>query len=167
MITSTWGVFPGNILCMLPANERQHHIVTSSLIGWTHTQNDPCISNMLSRSQILRALKISTFIYVWTRYFVLNFKGIIWNSTKYLLPPYTQFSYAHIWQLWRQKQVSRTGISNYIPQFTVGCNYLSLPEIPASGNKVKNCWMISWVTYKGIMKLTWYRDKLACFHCKH
>ena len=35
-----------------------------------------------------------------------------------------------------QKQVSQAGISNYIPQFTVGCNYLSLPEIPASGNKV-------------------------------
>ena len=27
-------------------------------------------------------------------------------------------------------------ISNYIPQFTVGCNYLALPEIPASGDKV-------------------------------
>ena len=35
-----------------------------------------------------------------------------------------------------QKQVSQAGISNYIPQFTMGCNYLSLPEIPASGNKV-------------------------------
>ena len=32
--------------------------------------------------------------------------------------------------------VSQAWISNYIPQFTVGCNYLSLPEIPASGNKV-------------------------------
>ena len=28
------------------------------------------------------------------------------------------------------------GISNYIPKFTVGCNYLCLPEIPASGAKV-------------------------------
>ena len=35
-----------------------------------------------------------------------------------------------------QKQVSQAGISNYIPQFTVGCNYLSLPEITVSGNKV-------------------------------
>ena len=43
---------------------------------------------------------------------------------------------AHIWGLWRQKQVSQAGISNYIPQFTVGCNYLSLPEIPASDAKV-------------------------------
>ena len=40
------------------------------------------------------------------------------------------------WGLCCQKQVSQTEISNYIPQFTVGCNYLSLPELPASGNKV-------------------------------
>ena len=43
---------------------------------------------------------------------------------------------ADIWGLWCQKQVSQAGLSNYLPQFTVGCNYLSLPEIPASGAKV-------------------------------
>ena len=47
-----------------------------------------------------------------------------------------------IWGLCCQKQVSQAGISNYIPQFTVGCNYLSLPEIPASGNKVLICALI-------------------------
>ena len=36
----------------------------------------------------------------------------------------------------RPKQVSQAGIRNYIPQFTVGCNYLSLPEVPASGSNV-------------------------------
>ena len=36
-------VFPGIILCMHPANERWRYIVTSSLIGWVHSQNDPCI----------------------------------------------------------------------------------------------------------------------------
>ena len=41
-----------------------------------------------------------------------------------------------IWRLWYQKQVSEAGISDYISQFTVGCNYLSLSEIPASGTKV-------------------------------
>ena len=35
---------PGIILCMRPANERQCYIVTSPLIGWAHTQNDPCMS---------------------------------------------------------------------------------------------------------------------------
>ena len=37
-----------------------------------------------------------------------------------------------IWGLWCQRQISWAGISSYIPQFIVGCNYLSLPEIPAS-----------------------------------
>ena len=39
---------------------------------------------------------------------------------------------------WCQKQVSQAGISNCIPQYSVGCNYLSLPKIPASGTKVLN-----------------------------
>ena len=31
------------ILCMRPANERRRYIVTSSLIGWAHTQIDSCL----------------------------------------------------------------------------------------------------------------------------
>ena len=44
-----------------------------------------------------------------------------------------------IWGLCWQKQASQAGISNYIPQFTVGCNHLSLTEIPAAGNKALIC----------------------------
>ena len=36
-------LYPGIIFWMPPANETQCYIVTSSLIGWVHTQNDPCI----------------------------------------------------------------------------------------------------------------------------
>ena len=32
---------PGIMLCMHPANRRRYN-VTSCLIGWAHTQNDPC-----------------------------------------------------------------------------------------------------------------------------
>ena len=32
---------------MHPANERWCYIVTSSLIGWAHTQNDPCVCNTM------------------------------------------------------------------------------------------------------------------------
>ena len=46
---------------------------------------------------------------------------------------------AFIRWLWRQKQVSLSGISNCTSQLTVGCNYLSLPEIPAYGAKVLLC----------------------------
>ena len=42
----------------------------------------------------------------------------------------------HIWGLWHQKWVSQAEISNYIPQFTVGCNYLSLSEISVCRTKV-------------------------------
>ena len=38
--------------------------------------------------------------------------------------------------LWCQNQSSQAGISNCIPQYSVGCNYLSLPEIPPSGANV-------------------------------
>ena len=30
-------------LCMRQANERRRYIVTSPLIGWAHTQSDPCV----------------------------------------------------------------------------------------------------------------------------
>ena len=32
----------GIILCVRPANERRRYIVTWSLTGWAHTQNDAC-----------------------------------------------------------------------------------------------------------------------------
>ena len=36
------------------------------------------------------------------------------------------------WGFWCQKQASQGGISNCIPQYSVGCNYLFLPDIPAN-----------------------------------
>ena len=38
-----------------------------------------------------------------------------------------------------QKQFYQARISNHIPQYSIGCNYLTLPEIPASGTKVLVC----------------------------
>ena len=37
--------FPGSILGMRSANGRRRYNVTSSLIDWAYTQNDPCLSN--------------------------------------------------------------------------------------------------------------------------
>ena len=40
----TWSVLPaGIVLCMRLANERRRYNVTSSLIGWAHAENYPCI----------------------------------------------------------------------------------------------------------------------------
>ena len=44
--------------------------------------------------------------------------------------------YRYISALWCQKQVPQAGKSNYIPQYSVECNYLSMPTIPVSGAKV-------------------------------
>ena len=41
--------YAGIILCMRPANERRRYNVTSSLIGWAHTQNDPCCDFSMAR----------------------------------------------------------------------------------------------------------------------
>ena len=36
-------IYSGTLLFMRPANKRQRYNATSSLIGWAHTQNDPCL----------------------------------------------------------------------------------------------------------------------------
>ena len=51
-----------------------------------------------------------------------------------------QYEQHMICGLWRQKQVSQAMMNNHIPQNIVVCNYLSMPEIPASGAKVLIWW---------------------------
>ena len=48
-IWSGFGMDAGVILVMGSANERQRYIVTSSLIGWAHTQNYPLGFYLISR----------------------------------------------------------------------------------------------------------------------
>ena len=55
------------------------------------------------------------------------------------------------WGIVCEKQVSKAGISNYISTYTVGCNYLSLSLIAASGTQVLNYTQIA--------------HKLWMFHC--
>ena len=43
-------MFAGTILYMRPTNERRRYNETSSLIGWAHTQNDPCVWEWLHLS---------------------------------------------------------------------------------------------------------------------
>ena len=63
-----WTHIAGVILCMHPANEKGLYIVTS-LIGWTHSQNDPCIG-IWTGSQALfheeRNLNAIVVIVEWT-----------------------------------------------------------------------------------------------------
>ena len=48
-----------NILCMRPANEKRRYSVTSSLIGWAHTQTDPwrlCLQKNRSKMFTFKAI---------------------------------------------------------------------------------------------------------------
>ena len=42
----------GITLCMHLANERQCYIVMACLIGWVHTQNDPCKTTLRGGSTL-------------------------------------------------------------------------------------------------------------------
>ena len=72
----------GIILCMRPANERRRYNVTSSPIGWAHTQNDPCMTYRWDYP-IYRGL-VTPYS---TRYLVNNVlgNGLLHNGTKHYL----------------------------------------------------------------------------------
>ena len=80
LVTSTTGIettghlIPsGIILCLCPANEKQHYIVTLSPIGWAHTQNYPyTLSSQLSYMVCIDSiLKIKMFTWYWNHILVL------------------------------------------------------------------------------------------------
>ena len=68
-------------------------------------------------------------------------------------------------RLWHQKELCQAWITNYIPQYSVGCNCLSMPEIPASAptsswNRLIYIWLgllnhftwhvnVGWSKYRG------------------
>ena len=63
--------------------------------------------------------------------------------------------------------VPEAGISgrndNFIPHNTVGCNYLSLPEIPASGTKVLKCAVVTGLNYSDRQSEMCYWDRREYF----
>ena len=58
------------------------------------------------------------------------------KQVMYMFNMYDIYTHKYIWGLWCRKQLSQAGINNCIPQYSVGCSYLSLPETLASGTKV-------------------------------
>ena len=55
----------GSILHMHPVNGRWHYHVMSSLIGWAHTQNDPC----------RRMIIMYIYIYIYVSHFISTYQG--------------------------------------------------------------------------------------------
>ena len=62
-----------------------------------------------------------------------------WRQSRHLNNCRFSFAEYFIWGLWCQKQVSQAGVSNCILQYSLGCNDLSVSEVPASGTKVLIC----------------------------
>ena len=62
--------------------------------------------------------------------------------------------YVAIWGLCCQTQVSQAGVSSFIPRFTVGCNYLSLPDIPAPDKKSTYIIITFW-SVQGLSGIIW------------
>ena len=70
----------GIILCMCPANEWWHYNVTLSLIGWVHTQNDPCFCYRSYQSPFAAILVVYHVLHIYDTF--SNLKG----STATLVP---------------------------------------------------------------------------------
>ena len=66
-LTGTWGLLhqsPVIILGMGSANKRRRYNVTSSLIGWVHTQNDPWISSFVNTLYFQNHQNTATCVWV-------------------------------------------------------------------------------------------------------
>ena len=84
---------------------------------------------------------------------------------------YNEQHHRYNWGLSRQKQVSQSWINDCIPQNTVGCNYLLMPEIPAYDAKVLNCVLIlnpKWIMDRKL-SINWkiIDQNTNCFVLKH
>ena len=66
-VLSLQGTFMG------PANERRRYLVTPSLIGWAHAQNDPCIWTLEFQHwvQMFHLYTLWGIIYDWFIYMIL------------------------------------------------------------------------------------------------
>ena len=71
----------GIILCMHPANERRHCIVTATLIDWAHTQNDPCVLTDFFHHWLHQRLSV-----------MIRQQAIIWTNDAKLTDAYMRHS---------------------------------------------------------------------------
>ena len=84
----------GIILCMCPANERRRYNVTSSLIVWAHSQNDPS-STHRDGTKLQQKPKTSFKPYLyhfgknctWRSYIVLT-RSLAWKENQHILGVY-------------------------------------------------------------------------------
>ena len=101
-------------------------------ISWNYvidsTQFGCVLMSLALITSTARGIGFSNLAYL-QRNTLVMFRCWIQNSVRWMFSQ-------HKWVLCCQKQVYQAGINNCIPQNTMGCNNLSLSEIPASDSKV-------------------------------
>ena len=100
-------------------------------VWWEFCQSALCFCAILSNQLLLCSREIRGYFSEDMAQIRILFIKVLSTNVLQSKPFYIRCIF--IWGLCCQNQVSQAGISIHIPQFTVGCNYLSLSEIPASG----------------------------------
>ena len=98
-------ILSGIILCMRPANERRRYDVTSSFIGWAHSQNDPWLCKCMRKVRCDKGWFVE-----------LNTKGIVLvcsHTVKMTLK--CRFLVRYIWETVFTKQEDELSDSNLKP----------------------------------------------------
>ena len=76
---------PGIVLCIRPANERWHYILTMSFIAWAHTQNNSWSRLITDKIRILysKGTIVSSFMMIFISHISDIFNMCIFPSTRY------------------------------------------------------------------------------------
>ena len=115
----------GSILHMHPVNGRWHHHVMSSLIGWAHTQNDPC------RRMIIMYIYICLPLHIHlsgTKSWIEKYKKKFWQQKYYAVNNILnqQWEISSIFLLLISKSQKKIKVTNleFAPQLWIGyCGY--------------------------------------------
>ena len=104
----------GIILGMHPANERRRYTVTSPLIGWAHTQNDPCFSSIFT--------EVCSLGFSW-QYIIIGLgigekplhrrEAITWTKFQPMMPQFTDTYMRHRASMWYVVQYLCYAANNY------------------------------------------------------
>ena len=92
----------GIIFCMRPANNRWHCNMTSSLIGWVHTPNDPWC-NICD----IWPCCYETLLYFIIHSYVHSFTFLHFPSDNQQLPHEKEFMHRHCLKFWKFKVLSK------------------------------------------------------------
>ena len=89
-------------------------------------------NHTLAKRGIVSKLYVQSVCWPTSRDFTQCYTWGLLLQKQFLKQGYVIATHNIVWGSWCQKQVSQAWKNNCIPQYSVGCKYLSLPLIPAS-----------------------------------